>query len=271
MSKIAFHSNTTLKLTLEDDLQLAKETGFNGIVCTQTKINDYLKNNNQKQLKEYVKDIGVAIFGVSNISIDFTNPDEETITEIKRHSRLVRAMKGNFVSVTPKKINMKETDREKAVMVYAGNFAEMAEAASEYDVNLVIELERPENLLSSPVDMSYIISKSGRNNLGFALDTYALSVANVSIEEFQTIERDFYAVYLSDVPDKKRLAKSDRLPVGDGILDFEQIIKLIKSCDYRGVYTLKLFCDYRTKRRNRTLLRKARDNMKAYLNIAEYV
>jgi len=273
MPRIAFHSHTTRSLPVQDDLKLAKQTGYNGIICTHAKIQDYLKNNNQKNLRELVKDSGLAVFGISNIHMDLMKINEQKITAVKRFSRLVRTMKGNFISITPdgRRNREKERDNEELYTHYAQNLAVLAEGAEEYGVYLSIEQEKPHPVFSSPVTLTYIINKTGKDNLGFVFDPFSYMVADIALEEVETMEGFFHIVYLSDLPDKRNLREKDRLIPGEGILDFERIFKIVHRCDYKGVYALKLHSAYRTKKRNRQLLREAREPMEAYLEILNYL
>ena len=104
--------------------------------------------SNRDRILELVKEAGIAVFGISNIQMDLLNVDEEKVTIIKRFARLVRTMKGNFVSVTPAGSSKKGNhDSKKALYeVYAQNLARLAEGAEEYGVNLSIEQEKPHPL-----------------------------------------------------------------------------------------------------------------------------
>lgn len=270
-SRIAFHSNSVRHLLLGDDLRLARLAGYNGIVCSFRKMEHFLERNNQKELKKIVKDSGMAIFGISNIRVDLANTDEETVRIVKRYSRLVRAMKGNFVSITPDKLSPGGSVTDKFVKDYVANLGAIADGASEYGVNVAIELENPDPLLSSPIKITYMIDKSGKDNLGFVFDTFSFWRARISYEEVETIERSFYAVYIADAPDKKKLKETDRLIPGEGILDFERFLRIIKNCNYKGPFAIKLHSDYKTKGRNKELLRNARNHLKIFLSIIDYL
>lgn len=273
MARIAFHSHTTRSLSVQDDLKLAKQTGYNGIICSSNKIQNYLEDNNQKNLRELVKDSGLAVFGISNIHIDLMNINEQKIGAVKRFSRLVRTMKGNFISITPEGSRNREKDgnNEELYITLAQNLAVLAEGAEEYGVYLSIEQEKPHTVFSSPVTLTYIINKTGKDNLGFVFDPFSYMIAGISLEEVETMEGFFHIVYLSDLPDKRNVREKDRLIPGEGSLDFERILKIIHRCDYKGVFALKLFSAYRTKKRNRQLLREAREPMEAYLEILNYL
>ncbi|MFH1706301.1 MAG: sugar phosphate isomerase/epimerase family protein [Planctomycetota bacterium] len=273
MARIAFHSSSTAMLSFEDDLKLAKLTGYNGIVCAYGKMHEYLETGNQKDLKSVAKDANVAIFGIANIPVDLREVGEETVREVKRCARLVRAMKGNFVSITPTRFPADQADEEALMAEYTVRLAAVAEGAAEYGVQVAVEMEEPHRFLTNPVKISYIISRAGRDNLGFVLDTFAFWRAGVSIEEMETIERHFSAVYLADAPDKdrKKLKESDRLPLGEGVIDMERVLRVICKSGYKGVFTIKLHGENRTKQKYREMLKEARENLQAHLEIMTYL
>lgn len=273
MPRIAFHSFTTRALSVKDDLQLAKQTGYDGIISTHDKINKYLKDNNQKDLRDLVKQTGVAVFGISNIHMNLLTIGKEKRTVVKRYARLVRTMKGNFISITPTEEEKESNSgkRENLYEIYAHNLTVLAEAAEEYGVNLSIEPETPHPLFSSPVSLTYIINKADRENLGFTFDPFSYLTADISLEEIETMENYFHAVYLADMPDKRNLTEKDRMIPGEGVLDFERILRIVHECSFKGVFALKLYSAYRTKKRNRQLLRKGRESIEAYLGILNYL
>jgi len=273
MPKIAFHSHTTAALPLEEDVKLARLTGYDGIVCSYAKIREYFQRCSQKELREFVREVGIGVFGIAGIPVDLEHVTEDLVTEIKRFARLVRTMKGNFVSVsfTHGSKEITPATREEVFGEYAGKLALLAEGAAEYGVNLSVEQEKPDPLFSSPVLLTYVISKAGKNNLGFVFDPFAWYRAGISIEEMETAESIFHVVYMADVPDKKVLREKDRLIPGEGILDFERLLKVIRICEFKGVFALKLSCGFRTKTRNRKLLRSAREPIEAYLEIMEHL
>ena len=103
------------------------------------------------------------------------------------------------------------------------------------------------------------------------MPTFFFHKSGISIEELETIEKHFYAVYLADVPDRKKLKESDRMVVGKGIIDFERIFRIIKECNYKGVYTVKLYSDCKTKNKSKNILKSAREHLVSYLDMLEYL
>jgi sugar phosphate isomerase/epimerase len=110
---------------------------------------------------------------------------------------------------------------------------ELAEYASDRDINLVIE---PLNRYSTPIctnsqDAKYLVNQVDRENLGIMLDTFHMNIEEDSI--YETIESTGSLLKHIHVSDNNR-----KMP-GFAHIDFKQIVQALKKINYSKFITFE--------------------------------
>ena len=110
---------------------------------------------------------------------------------------------------------------------------ELAEYASDYDINLVIE---PLNRYSTPIctnseDAKYIVNQVDHENLGIMLDTFHMNIEEDSI--YETIVSTGSLLKHIHVSDNNR-----KMP-GFAHIDFKQIVQALKKINYSKFITFE--------------------------------
>jgi sugar phosphate isomerase/epimerase len=111
-----------------------------------------------------------------------------------------------------------------------------AEKGAERGVRLVLEpLNRYESdLLNNADEGLALIAEVGHSHLGLLLDTYHVNIEEASLTE--PFRRGIAAGKLWHV----HLGDSNRLPPGEGHLDFPSIIATLREMDYQGYLSAEL-------------------------------
>jgi sugar phosphate isomerase/epimerase len=112
-------------------------------------------------------------------------------------------------------------------------FRELAEYASDYDINLVIE---PLNRYSTPIctnseDAKYIVNQVNHENLGIMLDTFHMNIEEDSICD--TI------VASSSLLKHVHVSDSNRKMPGFAHLDFDAVVRGLKKIKYSKYITFE--------------------------------
>jgi sugar phosphate isomerase/epimerase len=112
-------------------------------------------------------------------------------------------------------------------------FRELAEYASDYDINLVIE---PLNRYSTPIctnseDAKYIVNQVNHENLGIMLDTFHMNIEEDSI--YDTI------VASSSLLKHVHVSDNNRKMPGFAHIDFDAVVRGLKKIKYSKYITFE--------------------------------
>jgi len=123
--------------------------------------------------------------------------------------------------------------KRKIISSLASPLRELAEYASDYDINLVIE---PLNRYSTPIctnyaDAKYIVNQVNHENLGIMLDTFHMNIEEDSI--YETIVATNSLLKHIHVSDNNR-----KMP-GFAHIDFEEVVRALKKIKYSKFITFE--------------------------------
>ena len=110
---------------------------------------------------------------------------------------------------------------------------EIAAHAKELDITIVAEpTSADSNLIESADDALELIRASEQSNVGVMFDTYhALYRNEVSADYVRTMGEHLVHVHASD---------TDRLPPGEGAVDWPNFMQALKEVDYQGFVTMEV-------------------------------
>lgn len=110
---------------------------------------------------------------------------------------------------------------------------EVADHAAERGITIAVEPTAADsNLIETADDALELMRQSGRDNVGVMFDTFhALYRSEVSADYVRSMGEHLVHLHASD---------SDRLPPGDGSLDFLEVLRALKEIDYRGYVTMEI-------------------------------
>ena len=117
------------------------------------------------------------------------------------------------------------------------NVRTAGDLAAEFGLRFAIEYQFQHPIVSSLDILRGIVARAGRPNVGLLLDTYHLERGGRPGRGFEDVsaEEIFYVQY-SDVPNAPvaSLPPTDRLPPGDGVVRWSELLQLLAEKDYRG-------------------------------------
>jgi sugar phosphate isomerase/epimerase len=123
--------------------------------------------------------------------------------------------------------------KRKLISPFIHPFRELAEYASDYDINLVIE---PLNRYSTPIctnseDAKYIVNQVNHENLGIMLDTFHMNIEEDSI--YDTIAASSSLLKHVHVSDNNR-----KMP-GFAHIDFDAVVRGLNKIKYSNYITFE--------------------------------
>ncbi len=128
-------------------------------------------------------------------------------------------------------------DQQEALMVRA--VKDLADYAP--DVLLCLEnLVYPHEIYRSPEDMAELIKRVNRSNVGITLDVgHAVVCGHKPADFLHAIQDEIFHVHLHD----NNGVIDQHLPLGQGTIDYVDVIQSLKHMDYQGVVQLEFFLE----------------------------
>ncbi|OYD07397.1 sugar phosphate isomerase/epimerase family protein [Paludifilum halophilum] len=246
--KIAFNQATTMKHSnLEKDLELCEKYGYHFIEIRLDQLKDYLKENTAESLKTFFETNRIQPFAFN--ALEFINfRDEEEYYRIKEDLKFLCEM-GEVIRC--KQIVVVPTFdigdytysqiKEETVRV----LHELAELAQPHGVKLALEFCGYPNCSVNTFGQAYeIIQEVNRDDVGLVLDCFHFHAMNSDIRDLQQADPDkIFAFHIDDCEDLPVGALRDhhRVWPGEGTIDLESILGVLKEIGYRDMASIELF------------------------------
>src|SRR5262245_55007665 len=222
--KLALNGATTMRASLEIDLQAAKAAGFDYLEIWAAK----LKQKSIPELKNLFKESGVPPLSINSIE-HITFRDTGAYTGIKRQCRelseIAAAIECPYVVVVPGRLPPGKVDVvEESVHV----LSELCDIAAEHGVALAFEfLGQPDCSVQMLGLADQIVRATARDNLGLVIDSFHFYAGGSNIEMIEKLDpRLIYIFHINDAEDLPRAQLEDRhrLLPGLGILPLREMV-----------------------------------------------
>lgn len=224
----------------DNRLLKAKTSGFDGI---ELLVGDPLKLD-AETISTSVKNAGLKIAAIGTglqASVEglclISNKTEIERKALSRFKNLIDfASQCNCPIVTLGSFRgiLNETQSNKEKSKFETTLKEIVDYASDKSVSIGIEpLNRYENnYLNVAFEVTELIEKLNKPNIGLLLDTFHMNIEETSIEK----------TILSTAPHiiHVHIGDSNRLPPGKGHFNFQSMIKILKSIEYGGWLSAEL-------------------------------
>ena len=124
------------------------------------------------------------------------------------------------------------------------NFSELCNVASKYGVRIAIEY-LPWTSLDTIGKAWDIVRTVNHVNGGIVLDTFHYFKGHPSTKELYEVPIEkIFIVHLDDIEDVKTdlvtLTRKHRLPPGEGIFNFDEVLEYLFSAGFKGYYSLEI-------------------------------
>ncbi|HBR01514.1 MAG TPA: isomerase [Ruminiclostridium sp.] len=246
--KICFNQATTMKnSTLESDLELCEKQGYDFIEIRLDKLNDYLTRNTLTDLKAFFDTHHIKPYAFNALEfISFR--DEKGFDEIMAGLRFVcdagqtigchKVVIVPTFDVGPRTVGEIEAETVRAINI-------MADYAEKYGMKLAFEFVGYPNCSVNTFGQAYrIVEKVNRKNVGIVLDCFHFHSMGSRLEDLKRAKAEkIFIFHIDDSEDLPVGAARDhnRLFPGDGAIDLDAILRILKEIGYGEMASVELF------------------------------
>jgi 2-keto-myo-inositol isomerase len=239
--KLALNGATTMRASLETDLQAAKAAGFDYLEIWKAK----LGQTSIAELKNLFAEAGVPPLSINSIEhITFRDPQayEAIKQECRELSRIAAEIECPYIVVVPGRLPPHDVD---VVAESVPVLAELCDVAGEYGVALGFEFLGQPDCSVPTLDLAEaIVRETGRDNLGLVIDSFHFFAGGSNVQMIEKLDpRLIYIFHLNDAEDLPRAQLEDRhrLLPGLGILPLREMMAAFRKIGYDDVASVEIF------------------------------
>ena len=239
--KLALNGATTMRASLETDLQAAKAAGFDYLEIWKAK----LKDKSVADLKELFAEAGVPPLSINSIE-HITFRDAQAYEGIKQEcrelSKIAAEIECPYIVVVPGRLPAGDVDVvEESVHV----LTELCDIAAEHGVALGFEFLGQPDCSVPTLDLAdEIVRTAARDNLGLIIDSFHFYAGGSNTGMIEKLDpRLIYIFHINDAEDLPRAELEDRhrLLPGLGILPLREMMDAFRKIGYDDVASVEIF------------------------------
>lgn len=224
-----------------EEIKFAGENKFDFIDLTLEPPMAIIENINLDNILSLCKKYKLSILGHTNFNLPWASPvkrlKEASMQELTEQLALFNAFGVKLVGVHSHWYQP-NCDKEEIIERIIESLTKLVTTAKQYDIKLVLE-HTPTGFLNTPESLQPIFDKV--KNLLFLLDVGHAQVSGKGknlTEEFLVHFKDKLThVHFSD----NKSINDDHLPIGAGIIDWENIIMQLKEIHFNKTITLEVW------------------------------
>jgi 2-keto-myo-inositol isomerase len=230
---------------VKKDIELVKNSGFEGYELWVEKLTSYLPRGSKEELRKLVKQAGIKVPAFCFVG-DFPDmgvhtAEPETARQIFEVLSEIGCDVGIYV-VDP----YEGLSREEAMEKAGAKLQRVADIGKDYGMKLAIEFIYTLSYLHSLADAIELMERSNRDNVGISLDTFHFYMGGSKLEDVARIPRGkLYGVHANSCPDlpKDKMTDKDRVPPARGVLPYAEIIDACKAQGYDAHLSVEILHD----------------------------
>lgn len=251
-SQVRFCLNTSTireqKLSLEEEVDLAAEVGYDGIEPWIREIEAHLAGGKSlSDLRKRIEDRGLKVesaIGFANWSVDDDARRQAGVEQMKRDMDLVRQIGGSRIAAPP--VGMHQADAPQLdLFAAAERYHAILEAGREIGVTPQVEIWGPSRNLSRLGEAVLVAVESGHPDACVLPDVYHIFRGGSPFDGLHLLSSTaIHCFHFNDYPaDPPREQQNDshRVYPGDGVAPWETIIGGLKASGFCGAVSLELF------------------------------
>jgi 2-keto-myo-inositol isomerase len=245
--KLGFHGATTMTSDLKTDVGASANAGFKALELWAAKVDDFLSDHSQPELKALFEDSGVAPMSLNSIEFIAFRGDEYTHIRSRCHElcAVAQAIDCPTVVVVPSPTPNRETSWAEILEEYVRVLRDLSDIAGEYGVKLAFEpLGFGWCSVRTPRGAWEIVAETGREDVGLVVDAAHFYGGGGLLSELDQLDPArilaFHLDDLEDVP-KEEITDASRLLPGLGVVPLDEICGRLKAIGYDGACSVELF------------------------------
>lgn len=245
--RISLNTSTIMayKLTVEEQIDLVAEAGFDGIELWVRDVNAYIEGGGTPEaLAERLRQRNLVlenIIGFAQWFSDDPNTRKTGVEQMRQEMIMMARLGGKYIAAPVMGITSLN-----ATMFsdYAGRYLDILKLSDETGVVPLLELWG-HGALSQLSDCAHIAIATGHPKASMLLDFYHLYRGGNNWDTLDVINAGRLPVFhINDYPDnlaREQLQDADRIFPGDGICPFDKLIPKLYKAGFRGAFSIELF------------------------------
>ncbi len=234
------------KLSLDKEIQVAAEAGYNAIEPWVSNIQEYVKNGgNLRDIRKQTSDLGLTVESAIDFSRWIVDDDADRskgLEQMKQAMDLLAQIGGKRIAAPPAGANREPgLDLKKA----AERYRALLELGDETGVVPQLETWGSSQNLHLIGEAMFVIIESGHPKACLLPDVYHTYKGGSDFNAYKYLSaRTIQVLHMNDYPadpPRETITDRDRVFPGDGIAPLTQIIRDLHANGSRAVLSLELF------------------------------
>lgn len=245
--RTALNGATTLLGTLEQDIDAAVASGYDGLEFWLQKLNTYLETGTLAALRQRLDRTGLKRLTLNSLErFSFNDPSghQRMLVDAERLCRLANALGIETVIVVPSPKPAWAT-REDVMKESERSLRDLLAIAERYEVKLGVEfIGSADNSINNLGDALALIRRMNHPRLGVVVDTFHFYANGSRMEDLADLKPGELTIFhINDVEpgDKASLSDDKRLYPGLGVLPLKEMLATLKSVGYDGFVSVEIF------------------------------
>lgn len=236
------------RASLEKDLEVAGEAGFDFYEIPVTKLKKYLEVHSLEELQSFFENSPLQPYSLNAITMfSFRSEEEEErlMEELHQVGSLAQELKCPYIVICPS-TNVAHVSKQQIHEETVRILHKMSDVAALYHVGLALEFLGFQNCTVNELQQAYeIVTEVNRENVGLSLDTFHFFERSRP-EDLKKIDQDkIFLFHINDSDDlpKEKLSDADRILPGLGVIPLATILEALQATGYNRMASVELFRD----------------------------
>lgn len=244
---LGLNGATTMHASLETDIQVAGEAGYDLLEIWGAKLERYLQAHTAAELAALLRRHNVAPYSINSIEhINLRTPEDYAgiKASCQRLSAIAQEIGCPYIVVVPSPLPAgvgQQQVHDDAVTV----LRELADIAAPFGVRLAFEMLGQVGCSVSTLRAAWaIVQATDRADVGLVLDTYHFYAGGSTLSSLMDIDpARLFIFHINDVEAGERTTLTDaqRLLPGDGVIPLADICRGLRNIGYRHMVSIELF------------------------------
>jgi len=244
---LAFHGATTKTSTLETDVRISAQAGYQALEIWADKLEGYLATHSLSDLKDLFENQHVLPLVINSIEfVAFRDNDFSTVeAQLHKLGKIAQAIGCQTIVIVASPLPDYKVTWEEVKQEYVRVLHALSKIARIYNVRLTFEfLGFGWCSVRTPRAAFEILQAAGCDNIGMTLDCAHFYNGGGLLSEIDQLNaQKIFAFHLNDLEDvpKEAITDASRLFPGLGVIPLDEICARLKKIGYSGSAAIEIF------------------------------
>ncbi|MDO4586384.1 MAG: sugar phosphate isomerase/epimerase family protein [Planctomycetia bacterium] len=236
-------------LTLEEELETARQANFHFVEIWINRLEDYLKRGkNIQDLKKWLDDNDLKIesaIGFATWIVDDPDRRRQGLDQMRREMEYLAQLGAQYIAAPASGFQNRQSHD---LAVYADRYREILQMGDETNVYPLLEVWGTSPILSRLSNAMTIAAEAAHSQAALLLDTFHLFRGGNSFESLNLISGNAMPIFhINDYPaqpEREQQNDGHRVFPGDGVAPLSRILTILQKNGFKGALSLELFNDH---------------------------